>query len=717
MMKLVYPTEQSPEYAFDCIPKVSSTQDIRFGHSLVAYGVLLALLLLGFTMSLYSGSSLWKIVRVDAECCSDKIQENRSVRDRIGEDNESSNLDDQDERIQEKDTEKDGRKNLNNSTQIESLGEENFGISQKNGFSTQRPEDKPAAVEVGLEILPGTVPSDAVLHTLLLFTVFFLPASGLVFKLGTLLAERLMYTPSMPVCMLISGATYTLSCSIGRLISFDITSPWNKSPKAWSFRAALSQILFCSVICAVTYIYAQRTIAYNPVWHDDNTLFVESLKVCPNSAKLNLQVSKVWSQKGDLKKARKHLNRAMEIDPDFCDTGYQDVVLTAAGEGKGATLDLAAEKAVKNLHCIYTNSGTISVLNQIWSAQLQSVSASGDKIRIYQEMEKQGDIALRGDVKFLAAQKFVEASSIAFEAQATEDAIDLTNKARKIVLDLEMLRSNGNVSTPSSNEEVEVTADLRCRIFTLSGLFRATVLAQERVKAQKKKVPASKKTLKRFSKEEKSVVNILRRAVFRDCKEAVAQLQYPDPAGTGMTGRVGGVAVEHLPLAINHLVSMWTSQTQASAPKYSASDDVSDVTRVEKVVEYSQNMLSVLYIAEFLRNRTSYFDHSNNSTAFIENEKIKDLCDTLSKLTSNSFHVAGTQLLTSGQTAAAVNSFRHSLFVYTPSNMVRAVGELKKSDSVEPANVNIEELQNVEVNKETCTAMHWYDVEFYTVDS
>jgi tetratricopeptide (TPR) repeat protein len=329
-----------------------------------------------------------------------------------------------------------------------------------------------------------------------------------------------------------------------------------ETKKGFTVRSVLTQVLFWSVIAAATYAYAQRTIEYNQVWKDDNTLFVESLKVCPDSAKMNLQVSKVWSQKGDLKKARRHLERAQAIDPDFCDAGYQDAVLTAAGEGKGATLDLAAEKAVKNLHCIYTNTATLTLLNQIWTAQLQSVTATGDKQRLYREFEKQGKIASKGEVKFLAAQKFIEASSIAFDAQEPEDAISLATQAERIVTAFE--KNSSAAMGAGDNEETEVTADLRCRIFTLSGLFRASQLAQSSNKAGKKKKGDKKgKKPPTPQQAETRVLQLLHRAVFRDCREATTHLPYP---ATGpVTGR-GAVAVEHLPIAVNHLVSLWTAQ-------------------------------------------------------------------------------------------------------------------------------------------------------------
>jgi hypothetical protein len=284
------------------------------------------------------------------------------------------------------------------------------------------------------------------------------------------------------------------------------------------------------------------------------------------------------------------------------------VVLTAAGEGKGANLDLAAEKAVKNLHCIYTNAATFTLLSQIWSAQLQSVTATGSKQRLFQELEKQGRIAQAGDVKFLAAQKYIEASSIAFDAQFPDEAIALADKARKIVTSLESSRQNETAAAAAqSDEEMEVTADLRCRIFTLSGIFRATQLpalkeaeSTQSKKDSKKKGSKDKKKAKSSNKAEERVLELLHRAVFRDCKEAVMQLPYP--AVGPVSGR-GGIAVEHLPIAINHLVSLWTARVNNGA-----AISAEEGAQLLQLQQYSANLTSAFYIAEVLRSRTRYAD-------------------------------------------------------------------------------------------------------------
>lgn len=75
------------------------------------------------------------------------------------------------------------------------------------------------------------------------------------------------------------------------------------------------------------FLSSQRTRTYNLVWSRDATLFLRAVSVCPNSAKSHLQVSKLYSNAGALPEARRHLQEAQRIDPDFCDVHVQDAYI------------------------------------------------------------------------------------------------------------------------------------------------------------------------------------------------------------------------------------------------------------------------------------------------------------------------------------------------------------------------------------------------------
>ena len=83
----------------------------------------------------------------------------------------------------------------------------------------------------------------------------------------------------------------------------------------------------CLITIPIIFLYSKATIERNPAWKDDKTLFLEAYKVCPTSAKLNLQISKLHFNEGNITGSRYYVNKAYEIDPEFCDIGYEEVRL------------------------------------------------------------------------------------------------------------------------------------------------------------------------------------------------------------------------------------------------------------------------------------------------------------------------------------------------------------------------------------------------------
>jgi hypothetical protein len=143
---------------------------------------------------------------------------------------------------------------------------------------------------------------------------------------------------------------------------------------------------------------------------------------------------------------------------------------------------------------------------------------------------------------------------------------------------------------------------------------------------------------------------------------------------------------------------------------------------------YAGNLTAVLYVTELLRSRTSYPIEDEgkklssdaapselvNATApakitVMENAKVKELCETVAKLASNAYYMAGTQYLQASQQSAAVDSFRQSLFVFIPSNIATAVADRAMKGVFEGPlpSVLLEELPTMQLNKESCMSMHW----------
>jgi len=102
--------------------------------------------------------------------------------------------------------------------------------------------------------------------TLLIFP--FIPASNIFFYVGTMLAERLLYLPSVGFCYIMSDSIISLLTAINR--------NQQRSTK-------IAFIFIVTLLLAYGYL----TIERNRDWDNEERLFYRAEEVCPNSAKVS----------------------------------------------------------------------------------------------------------------------------------------------------------------------------------------------------------------------------------------------------------------------------------------------------------------------------------------------------------------------------------------------------------------------------------------------
>ncbi|GMR34079.1 hypothetical protein PMAYCL1PPCAC_04274, partial [Pristionchus mayeri] len=131
------------------------------------------------------------------------------------------------------------------------------------------------------------------LSLILLTVVPFLPASNLLVTVGFTVAERVLYLPSIGVCLLLPAAIDT----IRNRISID------KSIKSlgWTF------LIIASAMSA------QRSYE----WRSSLTLFSKDLAVCPNNAKINYNLGKVLADSGAFEEAEARYREALRLHPAY----------------------------------------------------------------------------------------------------------------------------------------------------------------------------------------------------------------------------------------------------------------------------------------------------------------------------------------------------------------------------------------------------------------
>jgi protein O-mannosyl-transferase len=116
--------------------------------------------------------------------------------------------------------------------------------------------------------------------------------SNAVILIGTVLGDRLLYLPSVFLCLLAGLGAGAAARRIGR-------------PAAYA------------VLTIVLVLLAARSFSYAREWKDDATLFEYAARVAPNSVRCVGSWGAILAERGRLDEARPILDRAVALAPDF----------------------------------------------------------------------------------------------------------------------------------------------------------------------------------------------------------------------------------------------------------------------------------------------------------------------------------------------------------------------------------------------------------------
>ncbi|XP_068920304.1 protein O-mannosyl-transferase TMTC4 isoform X3 [Petaurus breviceps papuanus] len=121
----------------------------------------------------------------------------------------------------------------------------------------------------------------------------FLPASNLFFRVGFVVAERVIYLPSIGYCVLL---TY----------GFGILSKHTKKKK-----------LIAATVLGILLINMVRCITRCNQWRNEDLLFRSALSVCPLNAKVHYNIGKNLADKGDQTAAIRYYREAVRLNPKY----------------------------------------------------------------------------------------------------------------------------------------------------------------------------------------------------------------------------------------------------------------------------------------------------------------------------------------------------------------------------------------------------------------
>jgi tetratricopeptide (TPR) repeat protein len=201
----------------------------------------------------------------------------------------------------------------------------------------------------------------------------FLPVSNLLLPIGTLMAERLMYLPSVFVCL-------------------GVPAIWRRAADAvagnGSRHGHVRRRLAAAALALVVLAGAGRTLARNADWRDQLTLFSATVRSSPRSARAHYNLGVALEEAKRPTEALARYQEALAIDPaDHRAHHNAGLLLAAAGRPEEAArhLDLALrmnpslKDAAASLGAVYAGLGRARDAEQVMRAAIPG--ATGETLR------------------------------------------------------------------------------------------------------------------------------------------------------------------------------------------------------------------------------------------------------------------------------------------------------------------------------------------------
>ncbi len=243
----------------------------------------------------------------------------------------------------------------------------------------------------------------AIAFGVVFFALAVLPTANLVFPIGTVRAERLLYTPSFGICLAFAAAL------------------------AWIVERVRIERAYAYVVGVLILACAARTWARNPEWHDDRTLAESVLAQSPHSALPWGMIADWHVARGELAPAADALRRFIALQPTadawalLGDLERRNFQRASARDAWEHALELEPDRAevLQNLSTLHLSEGrareALPLLERLCALQPDLVAAQGNRIAA---LLATGDRARAAQLAREVAQRFPDDAKI--EAIARE---------------------------------------------------------------------------------------------------------------------------------------------------------------------------------------------------------------------------------------------------------------------------------------------------------
>ena len=127
--------------------------------------------------------------------------------------------------------------------------------------------------------------------------IAYLPASNLLFPVGFVVAERILYMPSIGFCIIVANGIYYLA-----------TRPHSHVMVQVAVKVAAVYLLI---------VHSAKTLQRNRDWLSEKTLYHSAVHVFPSNGKMLHNLAADYASKQDFSTAEKLLQAAVSTEPNY----------------------------------------------------------------------------------------------------------------------------------------------------------------------------------------------------------------------------------------------------------------------------------------------------------------------------------------------------------------------------------------------------------------
>lgn len=180
-----------------------------------------------------------------------------------------------------------------------------------------------------------------------------IPAAHVLFAPGTFVAERLLYLPSLGICLVVGDVLASTPgicmcayrCANSPLSSFFSLSQGSSiSSRTLAMKSRITRALLLALLIAGGGL---RTVTRNADWVSERTIYESAMSVSPRSVRVQFMAGLHAYDDGNMTAALEYLDEAERIDPEFCEVNYWKARMAAEGNN----IDDAIVLFTKALDC------------------------------------------------------------------------------------------------------------------------------------------------------------------------------------------------------------------------------------------------------------------------------------------------------------------------------------------------------------------------------